>query len=546
MSRNITAFWHKESFDWLMKHRLSRILEARLPLVAYHFQSTGVYTCRVEIALASTSGNVDGVYTNIPQPDAEGIFDFDGQCRVVVPTTENEELDTAEIRCVGQQLSDALELRLEKVLDDVAWNTSVVQTSLPIDRWVREFLCNEPSAHILREQNWLDRHTHLRRINVQWRDKIYRPGHFGRVCPFEMPEGSNVGKILSVAVGAQIRDGRLVIVSNQPGDALGLTATMVPFLEHNDTNRQLMGVNMMRQYYIPSHPEPALVQTGNEPDMPDFWYGRNVLTAFVSWGVDTFEDAITISESCAKRFNYPHPVESGDKFANRHGAKGCITRILPDDEMPHLADGTPVELVYNFLGQLTRLNFGQAREAVMGRIAHAEGRPAIVLPFQAPNEMEIRNRLRNAGLPEDGMEYLTLGRNGKKLQRPSLVGWVYWGRLHHIAREKITVSIDNREEAQRVSNAEYAVLRDVSAFENLQERVNTCSANRGDIDTLANRVATGTIQQADPPSPMFANLARRLALTGIRVDFDGEKLRFRFERPNGKILKLARSIPHPF
>ena len=101
-----------------------------------------------------------------------------------------------------------------------------------------------------------------------------------------------------------------------------------------------------------------------------------------------------ISESCAARLNFPYAVEPGDKISNRHGTKGVISRILPDDEMPHLADGTPVELVFSFGALHGRMNFGQIREAVMGRIAQTEGEIAIVPPFQAPNADQLRERLR--------------------------------------------------------------------------------------------------------------------------------------------------------
>jgi len=103
---------------------------------------------------------------------------------------------------------------------------------------------------------------------------------------------------------------------------------MVPFLEHNDPNRQLMGVNMMRFALAPPRPEPALVQTGNEPGAPDFWCGRNLLTAFMSLGADTFEDAVVISESAAGKMGFPHALEPGDWISNRRGAKGALKNNL--------------------------------------------------------------------------------------------------------------------------------------------------------------------------------------------------------------------------
>src|SRR5256885_3771526 len=134
------------------------------------------------------------------------------------------------------------------------------------------------------------------------------------------------------------------------------------------------------------------------------------------------------SALCAKRLSYPTPVEPGDKLSNRHGTKGVVSQILPDAAMPHLADGTPVEVIYSCMGVPTRGTLGQLREAVMSRIAQAEGGPMIVPPFQAPSAEEMRQRLMCLGLPADGMEGLTLGQHGAPLQRPSTVGWVYWGR----------------------------------------------------------------------------------------------------------------------
>ena len=141
---------------------------------------------------------------------------------------------------------------------------------------------------------------------------------------------------------------------------------MIPLLEHDDPNRILMGANMMGQWIIPPDPEPALVQTGFEPDAPNFWCGRNLLTAFISWGGDTIEDGIVISESCAHRLGYPQPAEPGDKISNRHGSKGVISRIMPDNLMPHLPDGTPVELIYSFMGVPGRLNFRPDSRSIVG------------------------------------------------------------------------------------------------------------------------------------------------------------------------------------
>ena len=76
----------------------------------------------------------------------------------------------------------------------------------------------------------------------------------GRVCPFETPEGPNIGRAFTIAVGAEIRDRRLVVVDERPEASLGLSASMLPFLEHNDPNRLLMAANMLRQASRTSSP----------------------------------------------------------------------------------------------------------------------------------------------------------------------------------------------------------------------------------------------------------------------------------------------------
>ncbi len=376
-------------------------------------------------------------------------------------------------------------------------------------------------------------------------EAVATASEIGRVCPFELPEGPNITYVRSIAVSAEIRDRKLVIADSNPELALGLTASQVPFLEHSDATRLLMGVNMMRQWIPAPEVEPAFVQTGNEPLDPHYWSGFNLLTAYVSWGEDTYEDALLMSESCARRLPFDSPLAPGDKLSNRHGAKGVISRIVPDDEMPHLADGTPVDLVYNFIALHVRENFGQAREALMGRIAKAQGEPAIVPPFHTPSEAELRTLLQQHGLPENGMEQLTLGKDGPRLERKSVVGYVYWGRLVHQSAEKIGGGVMPDGRIMRQGELEAFTLRDATAYQNLRETYNTKSAERPDAATLAARVAAGPIAQADPPTPNFTDITRRLAVAGIRAELQDERLTFRFAKPEHALV-LAKPLPHPW
>ena len=96
------------------------------------------------------------------------------------------------------------------------------------------------------------------------------------------------------------------------------------------------------------------------------------------------------------------------------------------------------------------------------------------------------------------------------------------------------------------TEAEYAALREAKAFETIRELFNTLAEGRDDADTLAARVAAGPVEQAGPPAPKFVDLVQRLAVAGIQAELQGEKLTFRFARPQGATLQLVRPVPHPW
>ena len=230
------------------------------------------------------------------------MFKIGGENYVVVPTASTDKLKKAKIRCVGEQLHSYFKERLKGAPLDLSWEAASVRSWLQLDKWIEEFFRDTFYAQKLQETNWLDKQTHLRRLRVLNRERVFTPSHFGRTCPFETPEGPNVGRILTIARGSEIRDGKLVVVDENPEASLGLASSMIPFLEHNDPSRTLMGANMMRQWMAPATPEtalthqpkgiprlaatpePALVQTGYEPDVSDFWCGRNLIDRFYFMG----------------------------------------------------------------------------------------------------------------------------------------------------------------------------------------------------------------------------------------------------------------------
>ncbi|MBU1563979.1 DNA-directed RNA polymerase subunit beta [Patescibacteria group bacterium] len=130
-------------------------------------------------------------------------------------------------------------------------------------------------------------------------------------------------------------------------------------------------------------------------------------------------------------------ISVGDKLAGRHGNKGVISKILPEQDMPYLADGTPVDIVLNPLGVASRMNIGQILETHLGWAAGTLGYKAISPSLAGVSEDEIKSELRKAGLPEDGKITLYDGRNGEAFEQPITVGQIYIMKLLHLVEDKI-------------------------------------------------------------------------------------------------------------
>ena len=127
----------------------------------------------------------------------------------------------------------------------------------------------------------------------------------------------------------------------------------------------------------------------------------------------------------------------GDKMAGRHGNKGVIARILPEEDMPHLPDGTPVEIVLNPLGVPSRMNVGQILETHLGWAAHALGLYFATPVFDGATEGEIKNWLDRAGLPKGGKTRLYDGMTGEPFEQDVTVGYIYMLKLSHLVDDKI-------------------------------------------------------------------------------------------------------------
>jgi DNA-directed RNA polymerase subunit beta len=130
-------------------------------------------------------------------------------------------------------------------------------------------------------------------------------------------------------------------------------------------------------------------------------------------------------------------IQVGDKMAGRHGNKGVVSRVLPEEDMPYLPDGTPVEIVLNPLGVPSRMNVGQILETHLGWAARALGIKVASPVFDGASEKEIKELLKKAKIAPSGQTMLMDGRTGEAFSSPVTVGYMYVLKLHHLVDDKI-------------------------------------------------------------------------------------------------------------
>lgn len=130
-------------------------------------------------------------------------------------------------------------------------------------------------------------------------------------------------------------------------------------------------------------------------------------------------------------------INVGDKMCGRHGNKGVVSRVLPEEDMPYLPDGTPVQIVLNPLGVPSRMNLGQVLEVHLGLAAKKLGWKVATPVFDGASDMDIIDALKKAGYPETGKIKLRDGRTGDEFDNEVTVGYMYMLKLHHLVDEKI-------------------------------------------------------------------------------------------------------------
>ena len=420
----------------------------------------------------------------------------------------------------------------------------------------------------------------IRDIHGKKIEREIHPSHKGFFCPIETPESERIGLNLHFALGSSTNDGENINPSKE--EILGISASLIPFIAHDDMNRASMGARYMKQALPLLKREPPLIKTGYEekvgkesglciiakkngeiismdedkivvkydgedkpssyelipiggvlPGTGSFYrinedlaliaesdgmiekigdkiieirkenfvikknipegfkvavrkgekvrkgsvlafkegiskgevladasatlkgelcLGVNLLVAYMPWYGYNFEDAIVVSERASELLTSLHLVEGengyeivekklqvGDKLANRHGNKGVVSLILPNDEMPQLEDGTKIDVLLNPLGVLSRMNPGQLLETHWGWVAKKIDRSLTFSPFTDSfnlNAKSLQDWLKETGLAEGKGIVKWKDREGNEHSAEVVVGYQYILKLNHLAEEK--------------------------------------------------------------------------------------------------------------
>ena len=234
-------------------------------------------------------------------------------------------------------------------------------------------------------------------------------------------------------------------------------------------------------------------------------------------------------------------ISVGDKMAGRHGNKGVIAKILPKEDMPFLADGTPIQIMLNPLGVPSRMNVGQILETHLGWAAAKLGYRAITPVFDGATESVINDELEKAGLPRNGKVQLYDGRTGEPFGQLTTVGYIYMLKLHHLVDDKVHARSTGpyslitqqplggkaRSGGQRYGEMEVWALEAYGAAYTLQELLTVKSDDVEGRTKIYNAMVNGdnTLQAGTPASfSVLMNEIRGLALDMDLVPTDRDAL----------------------
>ncbi len=231
-------------------------------------------------------------------------------------------------------------------------------------------------------------------------------------------------------------------------------------------------------------------------------------------------------------------IQVGDKMAGRHGNKGVISQVIPVENMPFMADGTPVDIILNPLGVASRMNIGQILETHLGLAAKKLGYNVATPPLDGVPEETIKSELKKAGFPEDGKVELFDGKTGDKFIEKVTVGVIYMLKLHHLVDDKMHArstgpySLITQQPlggkaqfgGQRFGEMEVWALEGYGAAHTLQEMLTIKSDDVvGRAKTYESIVKGEPIKKPNVPES-FRVLVKELQSLGLSVELIGEKL----------------------
>ncbi len=229
-------------------------------------------------------------------------------------------------------------------------------------------------------------------------------------------------------------------------------------------------------------------------------------------------------------------VSVGDKLAGRHGNKGVISRVLPEEDMPFDEEGNPVDIILTPLGVPSRMNLGQILELHLGLAAEALGYQAVVPSFSGATEPEIKEELKKAGFDESGKRILFDGRTGEPFAQPVSVGVMYMLKLHHMVEDKIHMrsigpySLTTQQPlggkaqngGQRVGEMEVWAFLGYGAAYSLREILTIKSDDILGRSAAFDAIVSGKrIEETNTPAT-FNVLVRHLRGLGIDIEFMNE------------------------
>ncbi|MBI4697854.1 MAG: DNA-directed RNA polymerase subunit beta [Nitrospirae bacterium] len=241
-------------------------------------------------------------------------------------------------------------------------------------------------------------------------------------------------------------------------------------------------------------------------------------------------------------------IQVGDKMAGRHGNKGVVATVVPEEDMPFMPDGTHIDVILNPLGVPSRMNVGQILETHLGWASKALGIHVATPVFEGANEKEIKHLLKEAGLPQSGQITLRDGKTGEPFQRPVTVGYMYMMKLHHLVEDKIHArsigpySLVTQQPlggkaqfgGQRLGEMEVWALEAYGAAHILQEFLTVKSDDVVGRAKMYEAVVKGDVNIETGVPESFHVLIKELQSLGLDVELMEEKMPVKAEKNKAK------------